>query len=98
MTQINNHVILSHIDTPIRILFWPASHVAICTIPIGIGMVVDNLMIGFCMSFVTVYCLKKINKIFGRGRLRSILYWHLPTSKNLIAKGLPPSYVRYWIR
>lgn len=59
MTQINNHVILSHIDTPIRILFWPASHVAICTIPIGIGMVVDNLMIGFCMSFVTVYCLKK---------------------------------------
>jgi hypothetical protein len=27
-----------------------------------------------------------------------MLYWYLPTSSKLVKQGIPPSYVRWWIK
>jgi type IV conjugative transfer system protein TraL len=98
MDSINSHVILSHIDTPARILFWPASHFFVCTVPLGVGMATDHLVIGLFMAFLCVSFFQQFNKRFGKGRFRSIIYWYLPTSSKIVKMGVPPSYVRYFVR
>ena len=98
MAEINSHVILSCIDAPARILIWPASQVLVCSLPFAFGMVTDHVLAGLAMSFISAIFFKLFQKKFGKGRLRSILYWYLPTSSKLVRKGLPPSYVRFWIR
>lgn len=98
MSEINDHVILGHIDTPARILFWPANQVAACAIPLGLGMATDNILAGLIVSCIVVNGFKYFNKRFGKGRLRSMMYWRLPTSDKLIRSGLPPSHTRYWFR
>lgn len=98
MADINSHVILSCIDAPARILIWPASQVLVCSLPFAFGMVTEHVFVGLGMSFLSATLFKIFRKRFGVGKLRSILYWHLPTSSSLIDKGLPPSYVRFWIK
>jgi len=98
MAEINSHVILSCMDSPTRILIWPASQVLVCSLPFALGMVTDHVLIGLVMTFISSVLFKMFRKRFGIGKLRSILYWHLPTSSNLVNKGLPPSYVRFWIK
>lgn len=97
MSQINSHVILSHIDAPARILIWPANQVLFCSVPFALGMVTEHVIVGTVFSCISAFLFKKLTKKFGRGKLRSMLYWHLPTSSNLIKKGIPPSYVRFWL-
>lgn len=98
MSGINEHVILSYIDTPARILIWPAKQVIACSLPFAMGMVTEHLLIGIVFSFITALLFKSFQKKFGKGKIRSILYWYFPTSSKLIAKGLPPSHVRFWIK
>lgn len=98
MTEINSHVILSCIDAPARILIWPASQVLVCSLPFAFGMITEHIFVGMAMSFMAAMLFKLFYKKFGKGKLRSILYWYLPTSLRLIKKGLPPSYVRFWIK
>lgn len=98
MASLNNHVILSHIDKPVRILFWPVRQFFVCTLPLGIGMTVDHLSIGAVMSFLVIVTFKIFNKRFGKGRFSAISYWYLPTSKRLENLGIPPSHVRFWCK
>lgn len=98
MSEINSHVILSCIDAPARILIWPANQVLVCSLPFAFGMVIEHVFVGLAMSFLSAILFKLFRKKFGKGKLRSILYWYLPTSSRLVEKGLPPSYVRFWIR
>jgi type IV conjugative transfer system protein TraL len=98
MDQINSHVILSHIDAPARILFWPASQFFICAIPLGVGMATDHLIAGLLMSFLCVNFFRMFSKRFGKGRFRSIMYWYLPTSSKMVKMGVPPSHVRYFVK
>ena len=98
MAEINSHVILSYIDAPARILIWPADQVLVCSLPFAFGMITEHIAVGVGMSFVTAILFKMFQKRFGKGKLRSILYWHLPTASRLVKKGLPPSHVRFWIK
>jgi type IV conjugative transfer system protein TraL len=98
MSQINSHVILSHIDSQARILIWPANQVLICSIPFALGMITEHIIAGMGLSFVSVFLFKIFQKRFGKGKIRSMLYWHLPTSPRLVKQGIPPSYVRFWLR
>lgn len=97
-SQINNHVILSHIDAPARILIWPANQVLVCSIPFALGMVTEHVVVGIGLSVVTAFLFKIFQKRFGKGKVRAMLYWYFPTSSKLVKKGIPPSYVRWWIR
>lgn len=98
MPTINDHVILSYIDSPTRILIWPADQVLVCSLPCAIGMVTEHIVVGIFSSFIATLLFKTFQKRFGSGKVRSILYWYLPTASNLIKKGMPPSHVRYWVR
>ena len=98
MSEINSHVILSCIDAPARILIWPASQVLVCSLPFAFGMVTEHIFVGIGLSFRSATLFKIFRKKFGQGKLRSILYWYLPTSARLVRRGLPPSYIRFWIR
>ena len=96
-SQINSHVILSHIDAPARILIWPANQVLVCSLPFALGMITEHIFIGVGMSAVASFLFRLFQKRFGKSKIRSMLYWHLPTPKKLIKQGLPPSYVRFWL-
>ncbi|MDR1235390.1 MAG: type IV conjugative transfer system protein TraL [Holosporaceae bacterium] len=98
MSRINSHVILSHIDAPARILIWPANQVLVCAMPFALGMITEHVFGGVVLSVVTAFLFKLIQKRFGKGKIRSMLYWYLPTSLKLVKRGVPPSYVRFWIR
>lgn len=96
--KINNHVILNHIDKPARFLFWSVDQVIVCLCPFFIGMVTDHIVLGIVFSIIASIGFKIFRKKFGNSKIRSILYWNLPTSKKLVKKGLPPSHVRIWIK
>ena len=96
MAELNNHVILGHIDKPTRILFWPVGQFMCCSLPIFAGMILDCLMIGLIMSIFTMILFKIFNKTFGKRGISAILYWYLPTSNRLKKIGIPPSHIRIW--
>ncbi len=96
--QINSHVILSHIDSPARILIWPANQVLMCSVPFAFGMVTEHLGIGVGMSIIAAFSWKILHKKFGKGKMRALLYWNLPTASRLIKQGVPPSYIRFWVK
>jgi type IV conjugative transfer system protein TraL len=98
MTQLNNHVILGHIDKPVRILFWPAGQFFMCILPLLAGFVLDHALAGLLMFLITALFFKMFNKRFGKGQFQAVLYWYLPTSKRLVRLGIPPSHVRIWLR
>lgn len=98
MSQINSHVILSHIDAPARILIWPANQVLVCSLPFALGMITEHVFVGIGLSIITAFLFKIFQKRFGKGKIRSMLYWYLPTSSKLVKQGIPPSYVRFWIK
>ena len=98
MYELNNHVILSHIDSPARILFWAVGQFVICVIPLCLGMVFDYFIIGVSMSIAVMLGFKIFNKTFGRKRFQAIAYWYLPTSERLRNMRIPPSHVRMWGR
>ena len=98
MNQINSHIILSHIDSPSRILLWPAQQVFVFALPFALGMISEHIFVGIFLSFVSAFLFTLFQNKFGKGRFRSMLYWYLPTSSKLIRHGVPPSYIRFWIK
>jgi type IV conjugative transfer system protein TraL len=85
---LNNHIILSHIDTPLRILFWPANQFFACVTPLALGI----------MMLVAGAFSRAFKKRFGRGKFRSVMYWLFPTPMRIVRLGVPPSHVRYWVK
>ena len=96
--EINNLVILNHIDKPARFLFWSVDQVIICICPFVVGMITEHVGLGIAFSIIASVGFKVFKKKFGKSKIRSILYWNLPASKKLVKKGLPPSHVRVWYK
>ena len=96
MAELNNHVILGHIDKPARILFWSVKQFGCRTLPVFLGMAMDRLLLGIAMSIVAMVLFKLCGKYFGNRGFATILYWYFPTSNRLMKLGIPPSYVRIW--
>jgi len=96
--EINNHVILNHIDKPTRLLLWSIDQVTVCICPFAVGMITGHICLGIVFSVIASIGFKIFKKKFGNSKVRSILYWNLPTSEKLVKKGLPASHVRIWIK
>lgn len=94
--EINNHVILNHLDAPMRILLWPAEQVIACMFPLMLCIAVEQFCLGIVSSLVASFGFKSFKEKFGDGKLRAILYENFPTPEKLVQKGLPPSHVRVW--
>ena len=63
MSAINSHVILSYIDTPPRILIWPANQVLVFSCPFALGMITDNITVGLIASFIAAFLFKIYSRI-----------------------------------
>jgi len=90
-----NHIILNHVDTPLRILFWTKGELLLFLAPSVAGLLFEQLVMGLCVSSLNMYVCRQYKKRFGKGQLSAVLYWYFPkTSRN---KGFPPSYVRDYL-
>ena len=89
------HVILNHVDTPLKILFWTAGELLMWFIPCFLGLMLNQLILGLIISVIGGLVNKKYQQHFGRGQFQSVKYWFLP--QNLGRKSLPRSYARAYL-
>jgi type IV conjugative transfer system protein TraL len=89
------HVILNHVDSPLKILFWTKGEISLFLGPFFIGMFLDEFIFGVFVSILNAWVVSQYKKRFGRGQLQAVLYWYLPQIKSLSA--IPPSYVREYL-
>lgn len=89
------HVILKHIDNPVRFLFWTKFEILIFILPCFLGLIMDQFLIGCLISFLNLRINKFYKRRFGKGQCQSIFFWYLPLQNNF--KGFPKSYIREFI-
>lgn len=92
--SVNRHVILNHLDSPLKILMWTTGEIALYITPLFIGLCCDQLTVGLGVSFLNVWLNKQYKKRFGKGQFQAVMYWFFPTN-NL--KKLPPSHIREYL-
>lgn len=91
----SRHVILNHVDSPVKILFWTKGELVFILGPFFLGVMTDAFALGcvFCiLSYMTIGAYKKR---FGKGQLQAVMYWFFPPTKHL--QSLPPSYIREFL-
>lgn len=93
--SMTRHVILNHVDTPLKILFWTIPELLMLIVPTFTGIILDQVTLGLLSSFLMVWGNKKYQQHFGKGQFQAVRYWFLPKNKRF--KKLPPSYVREYI-
>ena len=89
------HVILNHIDTPLKILFWTKGDLLLFLGPFFGGMIIDELFAGIVLSLLNMWVAAKYKRRFGKGKLEAVMYWYLPHNRSL--KTTPPSFIREYL-
>ena len=92
MSAARQHVILGHLDSPLKILLWTKGEILIVLGPFFVSVLLDTFLLGLTACLINVTGIKTYKKHFGKGKLMAVLYWFLPSNQKL--KGLPPSYLR----
>ncbi|MBT4879513.1 MAG: type IV conjugative transfer system protein TraL [Alphaproteobacteria bacterium] len=95
MVDYDQHVILQHLDDPLRIFKWTVDEAAIIIAPIFFGLGVEEPTLGLLSAGVGFVGLKHLKKKVGLGTLRHALYWYLPKNQKL--SNTPPSYIREYM-
>lgn len=93
--SIKRHVILNHVDTPLKILFWTVPELLMLVVPCFVGLIIDQLMLGLFVSGIYYWGSKKYQQYIGKGQLQAFKYWYFPSDSRY--KTLPCSYVREYI-
>lgn len=52
MSDFTRHVILNHVDSPLKILIWTRGELAMFLCPALLGMLSSKLILGFVISFL----------------------------------------------
>ena len=92
----SRHLILNHVDTPIKWLFWTTGELLVYVLPISIGLLIDYLTLGTCVTVFNVWACRQYKRSFGKGQLLAVCYWYLPHAK-WVLKRIPPSYIREYL-
>ena len=96
----NEHSILKHLDSPIRILSFDAKDLALLLLPLIVGAFFDSILlfssVGWCLIFFVKKALKRAPKFY----LVRLLYRKLPTERlNRFFKwNLPSSHKKMWVK
>lgn len=90
------HVILNHVDTPLRILFWTTGELGLYISPTFLGLILDQFCLGVLATIFNIWAYRKYNRRFGKGQFNAVRYWFLPHDKRNF-KGIPPSYIREYL-
>lgn len=93
--SMKRHVILNHVDTPLKILFWTVPELLMLIVPCFVGLILDQLTLGLFVSAFYYWGSKKYQRTIGKGQLQALLYWYFPANSR--HKTLPPSYVREYL-
>ena len=91
----NRHVILNHVDSPLKYIFWTKGEICLFLIPGFIGLFFDQLTLGLVISGLNVFLNREYKKRFGKGQLQAVKYWFFPSEKAF--KKLPPSHIREYL-
>ncbi len=89
------HVILNYVDTPLKILLWTIPEILMFLGPCFVGLIIDQLTLGFGTSVVLIWGYKKYQRCFGKGQFQAVKYWFLPPDLRL--KAFPKSYIREYL-
>lgn len=93
--SLTRHVILNHVDTPLKILFWTVPELLMLITPSFIGLIIDQLTLGLLSSVIYVWGSKKYQRHFGKGQFQAVKYWFFPRDRRF--KTLPPSFIREYM-
>ena len=91
-----SHLILHHLDDPLRILKWTVDEASMLFLPFLIGMFLEQLIIGSTISLGGFWALRKLKSRMVGGTLKHALYWYLPHTKRHLKKT-PPSHIREYL-
>lgn len=92
----DQHIILHHLDDPLRILHWTLDEASAVLLPAVLGLMADYPLHGLGVSALCYGSLKKIKKRFGLETLKHAVYWYLPKSHKRLPHT-PPSHIREYI-
>ena len=96
MSSLTRHVILNHVDTPLKVLLWTKGEIALFLMPLFGGLFFNQFILGMVISFINYRLFKIYREKFGKDQFQAVCYWFLPhTPKRLAA--FPPSYIREYI-
>lgn len=95
-TDYDQHLILHHLDDPLRLLKWTVDEAIIILGPIFFGLGIEHPFIGLVLAGGGYWALRTSKKKFGLSTLRHALYWNLPKNAQKLPH-LPPSYIREYI-
>ncbi len=96
MSTLTRHVILNHVDTPLKFLLWTKGEIALFLLPAFLGLSFNQFIMGLVVSFLNYRLFKIYKEKFGKDQFQAVCYWFLPhTPKKLPA--IPPSYIREYI-
>lgn len=98
--QYDQHVILKHLDKPVRILAFSIHEIILYALPFFIGSLVDSLLIIPVLGFLIIFFCRKILSKLPRFYVIRFLYWHLPSRQynKLMKTNLIHSHRRLWIK
>lgn len=92
----DSHLILHHLDDPLRILYWTMDEALVLLLPLFAGLGTGHPLVGFVCASIGFWCVKTVKKRFGLSTLRHALYWYFPHSRSKLPHT-PPSYIREWM-
>lgn len=92
----DQHIILHHLDDPLRIFHWTLDEAFAVMTPALFGLIIEYPIHGVIGSAVCYWGLKKVKKTLGFETLKHAMYWYLPKSDKKLP-NTPPSHVREYI-
>ena len=96
MSDYDSHLILHHLDDPLRILNWTLDEAASLMLPVFVGLGFERPLLGLMASGACFYALRRLKKKAGPHTLRHGLYWYLPHTSRKLPKT-PPSFIREYV-
>jgi len=92
----DQHLILHHLDDPLRFLHWTLDEALAVMGPIFLGLAADYPVQGMIMAGFCYWGLLKLKREFGFDNIKHALYWYFPKSDKKLP-NLPHSYMREFI-
>lgn len=96
MSDFTRHVILNHVDSPLKILVWTTGELGLFLMPLFFGLFFNQLLLGTLISFINYRLFKIYREKFGKDQFQAVCYWFFPPSPKRYP-AIPPSYIRTYI-
>lgn len=92
----DHHIILHHLDDPLRIFKWTLDEAGIVLGAPFFGLAIDQPIIGLIFAALGYWGLITLKKRFGISTLKHALYWYFPKNNKKLPH-IPASYIREYL-